>query len=267
MTQASDYLEQKLRDHIFRGIAYTPPTTLYLSLHTANPTDTGSGAEVSGGSYARKSVANSSSEWSSDGTGLTSNVNTQTFPTATGSWGTLTHFGVWDAASSGNLLIYGALNSSAVIGSGQVFSFNPGEVDITFASMTSNYLADKVRDFLFRGGSFAAPATLYLALYTTATTAAGGGTEATGGSYARLAIPCNTSNWSAPSTTSGLTDNVLALAFAMATGSWGSITHFALRDASSGGNLIVQAALGGSVAVAANNTFTVPVGALDVTIA
>lgn len=129
MSQASDYLENKLVDHIFRARTYTSPSALYTSLHTANPTDTGSGTEVSGGSYARVNLAPSDTNWkatqggapaaASSGTGgQTSNAATITFPTPSANWGVVTHYGVWDASSGGNLLVYGALTTSKTINNG-----------------------------------------------------------------------------------------------------------------------------------------------------
>jgi hypothetical protein len=131
----SDYLENKLTDHVFRGVAYTAPTHLYVALFTAAPSDSGGGTEVSGGSYARVTLDPSTTNWAatngagtttnpSSGTGgTTSNNSTITFPTATGSWGTVTHVGIFDAATSGNLLFWGALTSSEVVNTGGTFSF------------------------------------------------------------------------------------------------------------------------------------------------
>ena len=85
--------------------------TLYLGLSTANPTDDNSGlAEPSGNAYARVTVIES--DWAAAVSGSKDNGETLTFPRATGSWGTVTHFAIFDAVTSGNMLIYGALGSS-----------------------------------------------------------------------------------------------------------------------------------------------------------
>lgn len=129
MSQASNYLENKLTDLIFRGQAFTAPATIYVSLHTADPTDAAGGAEVSGGSYARVAITTSLTNWSgtqsagstvaSSGTGgASSNNGAITFPSPTASWGVCTHFGVWDAASGGNLLVFGALGAPKTVNSG-----------------------------------------------------------------------------------------------------------------------------------------------------
>jgi hypothetical protein len=120
MSAASDYLENQLRTHLFRTGSFAKPAALYVSLHTANPTDAGTGTEVTGGNYARVQRNPSDANWSAASAtdGLTSNVADLTFPAPTAAWGTVTHFGVWDAATAGNLLCYGALTTARTINSG-----------------------------------------------------------------------------------------------------------------------------------------------------
>lgn len=136
MSQMSDYLEVELRKHIFRTGSFTKPSALYVSLHTANPADDASGTEVSGGSYARVQRDPSDSNWTaaSATAGVTDNAAAITFPSPTANWGTVTHFGIWDASSAGNLLCYGALTQSKTINNGDAApSFGTGDLDITFA--------------------------------------------------------------------------------------------------------------------------------------
>jgi hypothetical protein len=121
----SNYLETKVLDHVFGGTAYTAPGTLYVALYTAAPGETGGGTEVSGTSYARQSVAFTTSG------DTTSNSAAVEFPTAGSNWGTVTHVGVFDASSSGNLMCYAALSSSKTIDSGDVFRIPAGDLDIT----------------------------------------------------------------------------------------------------------------------------------------
>jgi hypothetical protein len=128
MAGLSDYLENELLDHIVGKTAYTMPT-VYVGLYTSAPSDAGGGTEVSGGSYARKSTAGA--DWATASGGATSNANAITFVTASGSWGTVTHFGLFDASTSGNLLAWGALGASKAIGSGDTASFAAGDLDIT----------------------------------------------------------------------------------------------------------------------------------------
>jgi hypothetical protein len=125
----ANYLENKVLDHITGKTSYTKPTA-YIGLSTANPTDDASGlAEPSGNGYAR--VTTSGSDWAAAASGATSNAAAITFPEASGSWGTITHFAIFDAASDGNMLAYGALSSSETIDSGETPRFSIGELDIT----------------------------------------------------------------------------------------------------------------------------------------
>lgn len=136
MSKMSDYLEVNLRKHIFRTGSYTKPSALYVSLHTADPTDDGTGAEVSGGSYARVQRDPLDANWTgaSSTDGLTDNAAAITFPSPTGNWGVVTHFGIWDASTSGNLLIHGALTTPKTINNGDAApSFATGALDVTFA--------------------------------------------------------------------------------------------------------------------------------------
>lgn len=127
----SDYLENQLLNHVLGGSDYTRPGTVHVSLHTANTGETGSGAEVSGGSYARVAVTNNATNFPAASGGAKSNGSVFTFPTATASWGTVSHFGIWDASSGGNLLYYGALAASNAVGIGDTPSFPIGALDIT----------------------------------------------------------------------------------------------------------------------------------------
>jgi len=130
MAGFSDYLEDKVLDHVFGGTAYTAPTTLYVALYTVAPTDTGGGTEVSGGAYARQTAA-----FTVSGTSPTTASNSAAveYPTATANYGTVVAVGVFDASSGGNLLAYANLDTSKVVSTGDVFRFNTGDLDITLA--------------------------------------------------------------------------------------------------------------------------------------
>ena len=121
----SNYLETKVLGHVFGATAYTAPATLYLALFTSNPAEDGSGTEVTGGGYVRQTVAFTV-------TGNTaSNTAAVEYPTASANYGTVTHVGVYDASTGGNLLAYAALTSSKSIETGDVFRVPTGDLDIT----------------------------------------------------------------------------------------------------------------------------------------
>ena len=127
MSGFTDYLEDALLKHVFTNTAYTSPTTVYAALFTVAPSDTGGGTEVSGGAYARQSMA-----FSVSGTGtLATNSAAVEYPTATADYGTVVAVGIFDASTSGNLLAYANLTASKTVSSGDVFRFNAGDVDIT----------------------------------------------------------------------------------------------------------------------------------------
>jgi hypothetical protein len=123
MAELSNYLENKLLDHVLRNVSYTSPTTVYVGLFTADPTDAGTGTEVSGGSYARQIV----SVTTATGGIVTSSADI-TFPQATASWGTISHIGLLDALSSGNLLMHTALTTSRAIETGDVLKISTGSL-------------------------------------------------------------------------------------------------------------------------------------------
>jgi hypothetical protein len=121
----SNYLENKVLLHVFDNTAYTSPTTVYVGLFTTDPTDAGSGTEVSGGSYARQSAS-----FTVSGNTATTDAAIE-FPTATATWGSITHIGIFDALTSGNLLAHSSLTAAKTIESGDVFRIPSGDIDIT----------------------------------------------------------------------------------------------------------------------------------------
>jgi hypothetical protein len=127
----SDYLENKLLDHVLGNAAYTAPATVYIALYTTAPTDAGGGTEVSGGSYARKDVTNNSTNWPAASGGAKSNGTEITFATATADWGTVVAFGIFDQLTSGNLLYWATLTTSKSILNGDTAKFAVGDIDIT----------------------------------------------------------------------------------------------------------------------------------------
>jgi hypothetical protein len=129
MSAISNYLENALLNATLRNTTYTSPATVYAGLFTTDPTDAGTGSEVSGGSYARKAIT-----FAAPSNGVTTNSAAACeFDQATGSWGTITHFAIFDALTTGNMLYYGALTTSKTIASGDVFKFATSSVTVTLA--------------------------------------------------------------------------------------------------------------------------------------
>jgi len=122
----TDYLEEKLLKHVASIAAFAAPGTLYLALHTADPGDTGSASEASGGSYARQSVAFT---WNSGAGRLDSSANV-TFSNMPS--GTFTHASVKDASSGGNTLMTGVFTSPQTLSAGQSLIVSSGDLRWTF---------------------------------------------------------------------------------------------------------------------------------------
>lgn len=116
----------------------------------------------------------------------------------------------------------------------------------------TNYLENKLIDFLFRGQSYTPPSTLYVALFTTAPTDASSGTEVGAASYARVGVTSSVINWAgtqgagstvASTGTGGQTSNNELIEFGTPTENWGTIVAFGLMDAALGGNLLIYGSL------------------------
>lgn len=143
MGSKSDYLENKFLDWLLRGQSFTPPATVYIALYTANPSDTGGGTEVSGGSYTRVAVTSSLANWAgtqgagttvaSSGTGgQTSNNASITFPAPTANWGVITGMAIYDNSSGGNELYWSALTTSKTVNNGDAApTFPAGSLTVT----------------------------------------------------------------------------------------------------------------------------------------
>jgi len=129
MSAMSDYLELKFLDHITANASFTMPSALYLGLAVGDFTDTGTGqAELSGGGYARQQVA-----FDTAANGVTANTSDVSFPAATTSLGTISHWGLFDAATGGNMLLHGSFASAKLIESQDILRISAGDLDLTAA--------------------------------------------------------------------------------------------------------------------------------------
>ena len=130
MSAASDYLENKVLDHVLGGTTYTRPTNIYVGLWTADDgLESGTvTSEVSGGSYARQTIT-----FDAAAAGSADSAATVTFPTATANWGTITHVALMDASTGGNVLFHGSVTTSKTIESGDTFQISAGNLTISLA--------------------------------------------------------------------------------------------------------------------------------------
>lgn len=128
MAEFSNYLENAIINATLRATTYTSPAAVYVALFTSDPTDAGSGTELSGNAYARKAVT-----FGAPSNGVTSNSSDVNFDQATGNWGTVSHIGIFDASTSGNMLYHTPLTSSKTIETGDLFKIASSSLVVTLA--------------------------------------------------------------------------------------------------------------------------------------
>ncbi len=128
MAEMSNYLENALINVTLRATSYTAPAAVYLALYTSDPTDADTGTEVTGGSYARQSIT-----MGAPSNGVTTNSAAIEFPQCTADWGIVTHVGIRDAVTSGNLLYHTPLDTSKTISNGDIFKITSGNLSVTLA--------------------------------------------------------------------------------------------------------------------------------------
>lgn len=251
----TNYSEQKMLEHIFRGIDFTPPSAVYLGLYTSAPSDIGGGAEVSGSPYARQAVT-----FGALSSQQTKNTTQLTYPVATTSWGTITHGALSDASAAGNMLAYAAFAAPKTVSTGGQFYVPANNAVFTVnTAVLTTYLEGKIVDHLFRGTAYTAPSTIYLALFTSAPSKAGGGTEVSGGGYARQ--PITFGAYSA-----GTIRNSADVLFPVASAAQGTATHVACMDSLTGGNMLAFGALATSKLIDSGDQFKVATNDLALTI-
>jgi hypothetical protein len=253
--QISDYLEDLATNHLLRAVAHTPTSNVYLALFSDATTDAGGGTEAVGGSYARQAIT-----VGAPSSGQALNTNAMTFPNMPA--GTWTHAAIMDASSAGNMLFHGPLPTPKTTIAGQSIGVSVGELEVGFSagSAATEYLRDLIIDRFLRNQAHTPAATIYLALYADTTTISGGGTEVTGGSYARQPITLAAAS-------GGVTSNTAQIDFTdLPDQTADPITHAAIHNHVSAGNMMLQGALGSSVPAAAGDTARLAVGDLQHTL-
>lgn len=128
----SNYLSTAVLNMIFRNTAYTRPATVYVALYIGNPTAADTGQEVTGGSYARQAVTFAAPAVSG-GVQTVKNSAEIIFPIATANWGLITHVGIRDAATGGNLLYFGELENARTILTSDVFKYLASQLQATLS--------------------------------------------------------------------------------------------------------------------------------------
>ena len=252
MGSLSNYLELKLLDHTFGVATHTSPTSVYLALLKVDPSEEGNITEAAYGAYARQAIT-----FGAAASRAITQSGTVTFPKATSGNETITHWGVFDASSAGNMLAYGALTIEKQITTNNTPSVASGQAVITFnTGGVSTYLANKLLDFAFRNQAFTSPS-IYVGLATATLSDATTGstvTEPAGGSYARLLH----SGWAAAS--AGANSNSTAITLTAASASWGIVVSGFSADAITAGNILTYDNAIADQAVGDGDTVSFPIG-------
>lgn len=234
---ATDYFERQMIN-LMRGTSITAPAAVYLALFYSDPTDTGTGGtEVSYTGYTRQRVVFSAPATSGNGLMIQNSeqISFAEAPTATNA---VTHIGLYDALSGGNMLLYGRLDVSLNIQPGVTPVFRANSIRWIWSGNLTTLYRTNIMNTL-RGASCSG-FNPYIALCNGDPT--GSGQEFSGGGYSRIEV-----TMSAGENQSGSgamqTSNTADVLSDTATSNWGQLTHVAIADAATGGNLFAVIAL------------------------
>lgn len=271
MGSFTNYLENAFLNHLTTNSAYSPAATLYLGLSTSDPGEAATGASANevanSNGYARTAIAFGAAA----SRRITQNANT-VFPEASGSWGTVSHWFVADSAThgAGNVLAYGAFATPFAVVSGNIRTVASGViyVEITAGNGITNYAANGFLDRAFRNQAFTVSAN-FVALVTATpgdTSTGSSITEPSGNNYTREEI--NEAGGSTPkwgSVSSGAVTNADDVDFNVPSGSWGTITHGVICDASTTGNALFYDDVVSQLVGTETTDINIPAGDLDIT--
>jgi hypothetical protein len=263
----SNYLENKLLNYFLRNTSYTPPSNVYLALYASNPTDADTATEISVGSYTRVVLPSFNVDFDTSVATLESPV---IFPTATSSWSYITHWGIKDSLIGGNLLLYGAFVSSALIQTGNTFVVDTNNLIITLSGNWTQTSAHGVLEWILNNGSFNNPLTgMYIKLGKNFSNPASTDyfvldddywTEISGTGYSRKSA-WGTDAWTAPS--NGISTNVSDIVFTTyALSDWGLIEGIVIVDYLN--NSMLWGKISPSITVITGDSFKIPAGTLTV---
>lgn len=216
--------------NLLRGVSITAPAKVYLALFLNSPTETGqAGTEITYTGYARQEISFSAPASMNGGLGISNSADI-TFPTSASAAGTVTHIGVMDSLTAGNMLVYGELTDPLVVAANEAPVIVSGEAMWWLSGNMANAYKTKVLNIL--RGTNCSGFVPYLALYNGSPES--GGSELSGSGYARVNL-----TFGAPAEqTSGqmLITNSVRAATSRAGAAWGTWNYTAIYDALSNGN-------------------------------
>lgn len=226
---ATNYFEKAILN-LLRGVSFSAPTTVYLALFLNSPTETGQdGTEIAYTGYARQAVTFSAPAVMNGGIGI-KNAEDITFPTSPSAAGTVTHVGIMDSLTAGNMLIYGELTDPLVVAANEAPVVVAEEAQWWLSGNMSNAYKTKILNTL--RATNCAGFVPYLSLFNG--NPDNGGSELSGTGYERVSL-----TFGAPAEQSSgqmLISNSMRAATARAGSSWGTWTYTAIYDAPSNGN-------------------------------
>lgn len=248
---ATTHLNNIALNLVFGGTAYpSKPSTLYFALFTQTPNSLGGGAEVTGSGYARKAVTANTTNFPAivtAGLNMSNGADIQ-WPLSTGDWGTVVAWGIYDAATAGNLLFFSPLTSPVVMTTGMRPKIATGALVLSMTGQFGDLIEKSLLNHIFSGSSWPGGlGTHYFALGTGISSNALSG-EASGSGYARKSMANNKTTYSVAA--DGRLVNAATVAFAAATGSWGgTFGYFGIYDAASSGNCLWHGTIGTPLAI------------------
>lgn len=255
-------LAQALREGVsgwMRGTDYIPSAgSAEIALSSADPTYDASGvSEPSGNGYARQSF--SLNNPTTFGNVRERSNDSPIIFTATGDWGSVTHGVLYRGTTA---MWQGALNASRTVGVGNALSFAAGSVQITAGSHWSDYARDQILAVI-EGGSLTAPSGLFLALSTSDPSSDGSTITEPSGNYARQSV---TLAETANNSLGIIVSNTGATVFGPASTNWGNVSHMALYDAVTGGNMIAYGPVAVQQNIVSGDAYAVSINSLALTI-
>jgi hypothetical protein len=258
----ADYLESALLGHIFNA-SWTPPASVYLALGTG-VTDAGLSGEPSGNGYGRQAITFAAAA----SRAVAQNADVTFGPVTTTSWGTITHWAVYDAASGGNCMATGLFAAGKICSVGRSPRVVSGQIQVQFvAGAISTIWANRLLDRAFRNvTSGTAKPNTYVAICTSAPIDSDSdisAKEVSGGNYARVQV--NPNGGSSPTWTtvsSGALSNASEITFPTPSAVW-SVAHMAIVSASTAGELIKYADITDE-SCGIGDPVSIPAGDLDI---
>lgn len=268
----SPYLANLFLNQVFLGLSPELPTTGYVALGTGGVNGTGPGFSdsttnnelPSGFNYGRQTATFSNSVFNVPSLGATSNITTFNYGNATNNFGLVTQFAIFDAVTSGNLLVWSDLLATQLVTTGNPMAFaggNPGSMVIQFQNGVTNTLSNLLLNLLFLGITGSFPSTIYVGLGT------GGFTDSTqtgelfGGQYGRQSLPVTMGSGSFNTPSGGSTSNIPTINYGTASANHGLVAQWGIFDATTSGNLLAWANLLFAQTVVPNNTYSFAGGA------